>query len=448
MAACDQPSPLCLHGGNCSSIGLENFLCNCSGTGYIGEKCQIGVIVVPDLPSLNVTKPFVLTIQAKPTNSLKIQPKVDMEAKISFNPPIAEFSSTIHSIDITITPNVVGIFPLSFSLLGSNRNEFMTPDDMVVVVMDPSSPPSDDYFEEHGLAPGILRPGCCKASTQICNSNVDIVSTCQWDSNQITSGIVFTSNSNFFLPLSVGGAKIVMNSNPLQIDFERATQACTTCSGCSFSPYDIAPNDILNFHEKEALAKTYMSNIVSTLPKWMKIVANVSARAHSYTSHVTRLSSSLNDQICTNFPFAMFSNSEPHFSILMYHGITTLTLDSDSISINGMDNPLCIAVDACSGVDSPTFVSFPSKLTDEVNILQDYSKRGWKLAVDGMAVSKQIKLNSSFELLIKGILEMSNKASIDGLTLNYRIEGSGGFAVSQLDKVSVAFSYSFIYTNS
>ena len=424
-------------------MGLEDFLCNCSGTGYVGKKCQIGVIVVPDIPPLNVSVPFVLTIKAKPTNSLKIQLRVDRRSGIQFVPRQAELSTRVHSVDITITPKFVGIFPLSFSLSGSNRNEFMTPDDIVVVVMDPSTRPPDDYFEEHGLAPGILRPGCCKARTQICNSNVDIVSTCSWDSNQITPGIVFTSNSNFFLPLSVGGAKIVTNSDPLQIDFERATQACATCSGCSLTPYDIVPNDILNFYDREALAKTYTSNIVSTLPKWMKIVTNVSTRAHSYTSHVTRLSSSLNDQICTNFPFAMFGNIDPQFSILMYHGITTLTIVSDSISITGMDNPICIAVDACSGVDSPTFVSFPSKLSDEVNVLQDYSNRGWKLAVDGMAVSKHLKLNSSFELLIKGILEMSNKASIDGLTLNYRIEGSGGFAVSQLDKVSVASSYSY-----
>ena len=424
-------------------MGLENFLCNCSGTGYVGKKCQIGVIIVPDIPPLNVSVPFVLTIKAKPTTSLKIQPRVDRKSGIQFVPRQAELSSGVHSVDITITPKLVGIFPLSFSLLGANRNEFITPDDMVVVVMDPSTRPPDDYFEEHGLAPGILQPGCCKARSQICNSNVDIVSTCSWDSNQITPGIVFTNNSNFFLPLSVGGAKIVMNSNPLQIDFERAAQSCATCSGCSFSPYDIAPSDILNFYDKEALAKTYMSNIASTIPKWMKIVANVSTRAHSSTSHVTRLSSSLNDQIYTNFPFAMFGNIDPHFSILMYYGITTLTIDSDSISITGKDNPLCIAVDACSGVDSPTFVSFPSKLTNEVNVLQDYSNRGWKLAVDGMAVSKHLKLNSSFELLIKGILEMSNKVTIDGLTLNYRIEGSGGFAVSQFDKVSIASSYSF-----
>ncbi len=43
LKACT-PNP-CLNGGVCQSSG-NTYQCNCTGTGFIGTTCQIGMVII------------------------------------------------------------------------------------------------------------------------------------------------------------------------------------------------------------------------------------------------------------------------------------------------------------------------------------------------------------------------------------------------------------------
>jgi fibulin 1/2 len=433
LDACSgSPSP-CLHGSNCSSMGLDNYVCNCTGTGYIGKNCQNGVISITPIPPLNVSETFVITIEAKPGSSLKVKPRIPNGVQIGFVPSEARFSSKMQSVQIAVTPKSVGVFSVSYFISGTNKNEFLQPDDDVIIVTDPLMKPPDDYFAVHGFTRGSLQPGCCNAPLAICNSNVSIVSTCSWDTkNLATPGIVFANNGMFSIPLSVGNAKIRVKSDPVQFDIEQMQQACAKCNACSTLIYDLAPGDILNFYKAEALAVTYFEGIASTLPTWMKYTIRPSNRAHFNTSHVTKQSSSLSVENCEDFPNANYGSGTPHFAILIYNGMAMLSMDRSDTNISGDRKPICFAVDICSGLRSPVFVSFPSPLMPN---FVDFLSKGWKLSVNGIGLSKDIKLNSSFDILSKGSLELMNIAPMNGMSVTYFIQGTGGFNVQNIDQL-------------
>ena len=52
VVVCD-PNP-CQHNGKCEVLSSTKFHCDCSSTGYKGEKCEIGIVKVPELPRMEL----------------------------------------------------------------------------------------------------------------------------------------------------------------------------------------------------------------------------------------------------------------------------------------------------------------------------------------------------------------------------------------------------------
>ena len=125
IRACE-PHP-CLHAGTCTTLGPQEYECDCRGTGYEGDMCQYGIIDLPQYPTLIANDPpQQLSISAKPATSITVTFVVDDENLI-FNPP----SVSIHYPNTLEYFNVSGIIPslytVNYVITGISSGEFPTP---------------------------------------------------------------------------------------------------------------------------------------------------------------------------------------------------------------------------------------------------------------------------------------------------------------------------------
>ena len=442
--ACDS-SP-CNHGGICSSDDRESYECNCFGTGYTGDSCQYGTIHLPEIPSLNLSVPFTFTVEvSKPDENLDISfvSPQDLNVQPSKISVFYDGYQRLHSI--TLTPNKVGTFQLSITLEGTNRNAFINPGTQLIVVSDPSAEVVD-YFEQFGLIPGIMEPGCCPSSTKIsCNSGNDVtfISTCSWAINRNihrTSGIVFSKFNNLVIPLSVGSARIVGN-DPTSFTVSEREQNCSVCTSCeTFQP---SPDNIIAFYETEALVVTFLNSTRSFFPSWFQVNSQPNDRTYSISSHVLGLSTTLDSEACSSFPEGKILGSEsPTYSILTYEGLAKLIINKDEIPLSVGTSPLCFSLDLCSGLDSPIFLSFPHTLNDDIPVIQNFTSRGWKINIVGMALSRGQNLalettdgGKAFQMLLKGELELTATFGAN-MMLSYQFSGIAGLEIQAYDDVS------------
>ena len=358
----------------------------------------------------------------------------------------------LHSI--TLSSKREGIFQMSITLGGSNRNAFINPGTQLIVVSDPSVKVVN-YFEQFGLMPGIMQPGCCPASPKIsCNSGNDVtfMSTCSWESNgniHQTSGIVFSKYNDLVIPLSVGSARIVDNDST-SFTFSDQKNNCSSCSSCG--KYEPRPQNIKGFYETEALVTTFLNNTRGFFPSWFQVSSQPSDHTYSISSHIIELSTTLNSEACSSFPEGKILGSEsPTYSVLTYEGLAKLNINKDELPLSVSTNPLCLSVDLCSGLDSPIFISFPDILKNNIPVMQNYASRGWCLI--GMALSRGANLAlgttervEGFRMLLKGGLELT--ATFGSVMLSYHFSGIAGFEIEGYDNVSLfTFCKSWLQTS-
>ena len=442
--ACDS-SP-CNHGGMCSSDDRESYECNCFGTGYTGDSCQYGTIQLPDIPSLNLSVPFTFTVEvSRPDENLDIsfvspQGLNVQPSKISI---LHDGYQRLHSI--TLSSNREGIFRMSITLGGSNRNAFINPSEQLIVVSDPSVE-VENYFEQFGLIPGIMQPGCCTASPKIsCNTGNDVTftSTCSWVSNGNilqTSGIVFSKHNELVIPMSVGSAQFVGN-NSTSFTFSDQNNDCGSCSSCG--KYKPKPQNIIGFYETEALVNTFLSSTRGFFPSWFLVSSQPNDRTYLISSHIIGLSTTLVSEGCSSFPKGKILGSEsPTYSILTYEGSANLTINEDVIPLSVSTSPLCLSVDLCSGLDSPIFFSFPNTLKHDIPVIQNFANRGWNIGLIGMALSSRGNLalgttdsREGFQMLLKGRLELTT--TFGAVMFSYEFSGIAGFATKAYHNVSI-----------
>ena len=359
----------------------------------------------------------------------------------------------LHSI--TLSSKREGIFQMSITLGGSNRNAFINPGTQLIVVSDPSVK-VENYFEQFGLMPGIMQPGCCPASPKIsCNSGNDVtfMSTCSWESNgniHQTSGIVFSKYNELVIPLSVGSARIAGNDST-SFTFSDQKNNCSSCSSCG--KYEPRPQNIKGFYETEALVTTLLNNTRGFFPSWFQVSSQWSDRTYSISSHIIELSSTLDSEACSSFPEGKILGSEsPTYSVLTYDGLAKLNINKDEIPLSVSTNPLCLSVDLCSGLDSPIFISFPDILENNIPVMQNYASRGWNVSLIGMALSRggNLALGATervegFRMLLKGGLELT--ATFGSVMLSYHFSGIAGFEIEAYDNVSLfTFCKSWLQT--
>ena len=346
---------------------------------------------------------------------------------------------------ITLTPKEEGIFSFSLRLGGSDRIAFHNPEVRLIVVSDPGVA-SISYFEKFNLLHGFLQPGCCQADTKItCSSGKDVtfISTCSWERDgdtHHTRGIVFSRDSDFSIPLSVGSASIA-DGDPTSFDVSKRDGSCGKCSSCT--AYQPSVSNVIEFYKTEALAKTFLNKTAILFPEWLTISPQPTTRSHSSSSHVMKISNKIESKECRSFPHVKIQDSEPPaLSVLTYHGASLLTLNNDVITLNGRLAPLCVAVDLCSGSSSPIFISFSEPLDENLPLIKEFADRGWKISLVGIALSGQSslipagsKIEKEHQLLLKGELELT--ANLGSVDLLFKFSGEVGLEMEDYSNVSM-----------
>ena len=423
------PSP-CLHGAECTeveTVGGGVPYCHCSGTGYRGDLCEVGVVSIPSLPLLTVGETHTFVVSAKPDSNLT----VEFESKLHLMPSVLTFSPSVTEVMVNITPSGVGVYTVNAKLSGTNAYSYDTPSDMTVVVR--SRVPIDNVDE-------ILSPGCCSnesESVHSClgtSSTITFYSTCRhethkWeDKARILEGMSFTTAGGLSLPLSLHSVRL-QSSGARGISFqmspyesEDGTSQCTSCGHqeeCSgewdCSCYDPAPS-MAYYLQRESLAKTYLQNIAPLLPSWMELEAVESDRLyddHSYRVELVDSVDLLRIPQCRGF-FSTKNIDFGTYSVLVYSGTFRVTVGGDTVTYtpSGKD-ALCVAVNLCEGSASPVYISLPTAFRfEQFSALDALSMAGWKLEeVTGLVVMATSQLEYYVE---KADLIMTAKVSFAG----------------------------------
>jgi hypothetical protein len=370
------PTP-CKHNAPCSEVesptGLQP-LCDCSGSGYIGDYCHIGVVSVPNLPILTAGVSHNITISARPDNDLRVKLITD----IPTTPSTLDFSPSVTELVVTLSPSTSGLFTIDFELTGTDSFVFHHPSLKSIVVRSTSTPSNVDM---------VMTPSCCfdeSASIHVCSSGAELTftSTCrhQTDSwpvdGRILQGVSFVRTSDLDLPLSIRSVNMEASGDlglsyaftPYTGDGECVSCEVNSSSTCPDHQWDcscFSPSADITaaYLVEESLAKTFLTNLEDLLPSWIQLEALGSGRIyHNDNSYTTRLLDAeelLTMDECRGF-YRVKSQDLGTYAVLVYYGDVGVTVGNDTLTHrpSGSD-AFCVAVNLCDGAQSPVLISLP-----------------------------------------------------------------------------------------
>ena len=418
IQACE-PNP-CQNSGVCTALGPQEFECDCTGTGYKGERCQYGILELPPYPTLTANDPAEqLTISARPAAFITIEFVSDDPDNLFFDPP----SVTIHypdtSATLTVRSTSPNLYTVSYVITGMSSDEFPVPEPSTVLVTSLNSGPPNSYFTDRNIAIGLLQPGCCQPpgnapSYQCPNSgqNVTFNSTCNWRQQgdmQLTPGIVFTSFGGLTLPASISGTELDQDDNTLslnQLSTNDLNELCGQCTSviaddgvsdvgdpsCT-TTFDPTINDLNDFFTAESLAYSYFRYANSLYPSWLNLQPiNGDRRVHDTNSYQVRLADSteLEDIGCEGLPVV----EDGLYSVLQYSGELNVSIPTIGVHVvytpSEEASPLCFAVNLCEGTMSPFYVGIPidaQPFFKSLPFVSNLMNNGWVVDIEALAVT-------------------------------------------------------------
>ena len=431
----------CQHGGVCYTEDLEQK-CNCTGTGYAGITCELGIIKIPDIPPLKISESFELNIEW--TTEKLVYIEIIATPNFEVQPDKLTLTPQTESQVVVLSGNVPGSYQINILISGPGVNEvvYLAPTRRLVLVTDSHS--DVDYFQSRGLMPGLLQSGSCtnREVYSCMQRNMDIVfkSTCSWHTMgnvKRSAGVIFADVGDMEIPLSVSGISI--NGLNTEMVTEDLNCTCASCEPC----YQPSASDVLTFYNLSALAKTFVQSASIAMPAWLSLSPDTSDLRHIAQHHLAQFHSSLDIHGCKNMPL----NPEGDlFVTLVYYGDMSIQVADSEETVSSGSTPICIAISACLGRDSPVFISLPEAGLSNLDLLKDFSSKGWNVSPSGLAASPSGMIHAphdfSFDdhlhLAIKGTLSATQEMS--GLKFFLSCIGVAGLNVENLDNVSYIVS--------
>ena len=408
----------CQHSGLCIGEGTTSYSCDCSGTHYKGEHCQIGIITIAEIPILIVNQTSRLFISAYPDDFINITFIGASEFEI--NPTSVTITSIQNTVPFEITATNPGKFLLTYKISGPNAKEFENPLTYHIPSLDQSNMHrSNRYFTDVGSDIGLLLPGCCrteqaKYQCPSSNSAVAFSSICSWsvgDSNaHLTDGIVFASaGSDLSLPVSIVGAE--MSANSAWNILPRNQLNCTDCAGsesqCYF--YNLTAYDIADFLRSLALAKTFLHNSQDILPQWLSFSLRNSTlplnTSFFWSDFYTTVAVGSDVKLVQGCERLKLDPSSLYSVLKLKHSITVSSNDDEQTFIpTATDSPICFAVNLCQGMSSSLHITIPESANDMLTLfdpVEQYIEQGWdfkflQAAVSHHGIFQPISLTGSY----------------------------------------------------
>jgi len=360
-------------------------VCDCDGVGYTGKTCEILLINVPEFPALAVNSPIEFSVSSYPDREFMLYLIPDDTESLEIKPSSMMFSQgqTYHNVSMLIKKS--GKYILEYKIKDRTLNYQPVPPAVILVTNGTVN--KSDYFDRHGVKPGILQSGCYKSErlSQVkCPSGVSqlfLKSTCIWTNKTksiYSAGIIFSSDNKFDMPISIAGAKFKLEKSKLtslsKAKFEIGTINCNdgstgnvlkSESHCNSEPLSI--NDIQSILCYESLASTYFSQSSKLIPKWLKLNALPSNRTHHMHSYMVDLVYA-KDLKSIGECSKIVAVTDGLYSVMLYSGSLQMKLNKKSTEFQSTISSLfCFAVNLCEGASSPLYIGIPAEAQ---NVLQ------------------------------------------------------------------------------
>ena len=394
------PNP-CEHSGICNVTGPSSYSCDCNGTGYTGSKCEIGIIEMPQYPTLTVLTQTQFTLFAYPDYELSV--RLTSRKGLGFHPSsILTFDPTKTSANVSITASVVGIFVITYEIRGKSSLQFQQPQPSTLIIT-PNISILPQYFTSRRLEQGLLEAGSCAYATPLdytCpneGNKLSFSSTCQWYGST-SPGLIFSEYNDLSLPVAIAGARI-SNINTsgrsmvlplMESDLQKSCNFVhAPRRSCDFKPPDLV-QEIQNFLRTEALGHTFLSQVEQLIPRWLQFSVNSNTpRTYDFTSYMIILteSDSLSDtEKCPN----IIKVNDGMYSILKYSGSLNFSVNSSSHSFTPQRSPVCFAVNLCEGLNSPLLITIPDEaqaIVNSLSFMQVIKSYNWDITINSIAIS-------------------------------------------------------------
>ena len=320
------------------------------------------------------------------------------------------FSRTQTMKQIPILPLSSGFFEFKIGLSGNNSRDYEQPQSIPVVVV--SQGQESPYFNTFGDNTIHVTRSCCssRSSLLMCkpsSASIDSIpivfqSSCDWTSTTealSTGGIVFSSFSSFYLPISFAGLRISEN---------RLSLSDTDCGSCpGLTPlnqitvsnsqdevcYSHKPtaNDATEFVSRQSLETTFISMIQdSLLPTWLRLSVpsddrNQTLEQADLLVDIINEETLINNILCPR----MIVEGSGYFPLLLHNGPLKVELQSsmNSYETQHFISPprgsyTCIGVNLCLDRSSPVYIGIPpsaQSVIRNVSFISEYINKGWDL---------------------------------------------------------------------
>ena len=373
----------CSNGGTCIPVG-DDFTCKCTED-YTGLVCDTFVINLPQIPPLVKDEKYSISVVATlnsniPRLTIGLFKEEETNTQLS---RLAIFRLTANqNITALINTEQAGIYTINYKFSPRNICVEFRPSSMTVFIKDSSTPNSTkDYFTAVGVQQGQLRKGCCNpldSDPLTCPGSVQkvlLTAACQWKSEGATyqvPGVVFAEGNGLSLPVSIGGYQYsqgnkgsIFTGNLMCAPCHPNEQVCMQVAPPSENCYcyNFTASDTENFLNSWALGQTYIANIQSLLPSWIKLRVRFDSSvpstfsAYDYLAPVVLPGSDIQDVNRCN---QIFVETSGIYSLLRYDKALEVEFEGKTYTYNysepvrtDADDTLCIAVNLCEGIRSP-----------------------------------------------------------------------------------------------
>ena len=389
---CD-PNP-CLHGGACKEESINTFSCDCTGTSFSGKSCQIGLISMPGTLQLEINRTSEeLTAYAKPDRVLHIRPKYDKNS-LKFVPEKITIDPSYNKAKFQITVLQPGSFKIEFRVVGLYGTTFKKPKELIVY----------GYQKVHtqpvDVDTNFLDNNCNKIILKRCDRKIKLASSCSWSKG--TNGFVGVEHENLNIPLSLVGIDektehifstigFLNPSNELKQYLAKRNISMPCVTPCNNSNYH---SDAIEFITKSNIFQlTYLKNINSILPLWLRINIDPNERCFDVQNLVTLLGDSTYVRKMGECPLTDTSVKDI-YSIYLPKSTLRFSVGSTLKSTTDIETT-CFAINLCKNA---FYISLNEK--NYLNYTQEIAGMGIKnvvLKVKGFAFGVNKSLCATFD---------------------------------------------------
>ena len=383
-----EPNP-CEHSGKCSQQSDNTASCDCSGTGYKGKHCEIGIIKMASFPQLVVGEPSEeLVIQAKPDEVLEIRPKSESDA-IVFEPSVLIIYPTRTETVFKVTAKKEGVFKIDYHLVGPTADAFEKPKSHSIYT----------YIKKGGekavdLEATFFEGTCHDHDLPACGKSLKLSSTCNWGDG--SNGFITVSLGSTKIPVSVLGINernmfslntddSLFTINQMQA-FLKTREIKSSCDSNKCPQHKLDVDSLKFITNNNLFQRAYYAQFSSLLPSWLDVKVDMSSEYFEAENFQSALSSGKvlkKVKSCSNIPITTDST----YSAFMPKSTTNFKFLSSTKSYTRSFESMCLAVDLCN---SAAHVALPS--SQALNFDEDFTSLnipGIRMSINTFGIQKK-----------------------------------------------------------